>query len=51
LQLVAKPTQQFELAATRTLVRQVTQRADPRPVLQSRSAQAKSVQLKPAPAA
>jgi hypothetical protein len=53
LQLVVKATQRFESVAMRkrTLLRQVTQRAEVRQVLQSRPAQANWARLEPAPAA
>ena len=53
LQLVVKATQPFESVAmqTRTLLRQVTHRAEVRQVLQSRPARANWARLEPAPAA
>jgi len=51
LQLVVKATLQFESVAMRTLVQQMTHRAEVRLVLQSRPAQANWARLEPAPAA
>ena len=51
LQRVVKATLQFESVAMRTLVQQMTHRAEVRLVLQSRPAQANWARLEPAPAA